>query len=115
MAHFAKVEKGIVTRVIVISNEDCGGGTFPESEVVGQGFIASIGLDGDWYQTSYNSNFRKRLAGVGYSFNGDAFMSPKPYPSWVLDENYDWQPPTPKPDGEYHWDEENQEWTSETE
>lgn len=70
MAHFAKVDsQNIVKEVIVIDNLDCGGGTFPESEPVGQAFIASLGLDGQWLQTSYNSNFRVRFAGVGYTYN----------------------------------------------
>lgn len=60
MAHFAKVENGIVTDLIVIDNADCGGGDFPESEAIGQAFIATLAeneprLEGQWYQTSYNT------------------------------------------------------------
>ena len=55
MAHFALIENGIVSDVIVVANEDCGGGQFPESEAIGQAFIASIGLSGEWKQTSYNT------------------------------------------------------------
>jgi len=58
MAHFAQVQDNIVRDVIVIDNSDCGGGEFPESEPIGQEFIADIGIDGDWLQTSYNNNFR---------------------------------------------------------
>jgi hypothetical protein len=65
MAHFAKVENGMVMEVIVVADADCGGGQFPESEPVGQAFIASIGLDGEWLQTSYNHNFRGKYAGAG--------------------------------------------------
>ena len=76
MAHFARIDSGIVREVIVIDNDDCGGGDFPESEAVGQAFIASIGLDGEWAQTSYNGNFRGTYAGIGYTFDGDEFIAP---------------------------------------
>jgi hypothetical protein len=78
MAHFARVENGVVREVIVIANADCGGGDFPESEPIGQAFIASIGLSGEWRQTSYNGNFRSKYAGIGDLFDEDAdeFASP---------------------------------------
>ena len=76
MAHFARIEDGIVREVIVIDNDDCGGGEFPESEPIGQAFIASIGLEGEWRQTSYNGNFRGTYAGIGYTFDGDEFIAP---------------------------------------
>ena len=78
MAHFAQVSGDVVTQVIVVSNDDCGGGTFPESEPVGQAFIASLGLQGEWKQTSYNSNFRGVYAGIGYRYDRtlDEFVSP---------------------------------------
>ena len=76
MAHFARIDSGIVREVIVIDNADCGGGEFPESEPIGQAFIASIGLEGDWAQTSYNGNFRGTYAGIGYTFDGDEFIAP---------------------------------------
>ena len=69
MAHFAKVENGVVQQIIVVSNDDCGGGEFPESEPIGQEFIASLGLSGEWLQTSYHANFRGYYAGVNYTFN----------------------------------------------
>lgn len=68
MAHFAKVENNIVREVIVISNSDCGNGEFPESEPIGQAFIASIGLTGEWLQTSYNASFRNCYASIGYNW-----------------------------------------------
>ena len=71
MAHFAKVENGVVQQIIVVSNDDCGGGEFPESELIGQEFIASLGLSGEWLQTSYNANFRGYYAGVNYTFNAN--------------------------------------------
>ena len=65
MAHFAQVSDGIVRQVIVVGNENCAGGDFPTSEPIGQAFIASLGLTGEWKQTSYNSNFRGTYAGIG--------------------------------------------------
>jgi hypothetical protein len=78
MAHFAQIEDGIVKNVIVVSNDNCGGGDFPDSETVGQQFIASIGLNGEWKQTSYNSNFRGNYAGIGgtYDYVLDVFVPP---------------------------------------
>ena len=81
MAHFAKInEENIVQQVIVVNNSDCGGLEFPESESIGQSFINSIGLIGTWKQTSYNSNFRKNYAGIGYTYDpiDDAFIAPMP-------------------------------------
>lgn len=71
MAHFARIEDGIVRQVIVVSNDDCGGGEFPASEPIGQAFIASIGLEGEYLQTSYNGNFRGTYAGIGYTYDPD--------------------------------------------
>ena len=84
MAHFAKVENGIVQTVIVVSNNDCAGGDFPESEAVGQAFIASLGLSGVWKQTSYNGNFRGIYAGIGTVYDAvtDTF-TPPPTPEAV--------------------------------
>lgn len=66
MAHFAKVtEAGIVEQVIVVRNEDILDENGQESETVGQQFIASIGLDGRWLQTSYSNSFRGKFAGIG--------------------------------------------------
>ena len=111
MAHFAKIEDGKVTNVIVIANHDCGGGEFPASESHGASFITSLGLDGEWKQTSYNGSFRGNFAGVGYSFDGDNFIPPQPYPSWTLD-GANWKAPTQIPDDDkrYMWDEETLSW-----
>ena len=72
MAHFAKVENGIVRQVIVVSNDDA------PTEAAGQAFIASIGLAGEWRQTSYNANFRGTYAGIGYTYDAvnDIFVAP---------------------------------------
>ena len=73
MAHFAQIdENNVVQQVIVIANDDCGGGQFPASEPIGQQFIASLGIVGIWLQTSYNGNFRLNYAGVGYVFDANA-------------------------------------------
>ena len=74
MAHFAQIKDGLVTQVIVVSNDVVG--EFPESEQIGQAFIASLGLDGEWIQTSYNANFRSAYAGVGYTWDGTDFVAP---------------------------------------
>lgn len=78
MAHFAKIENDTVTSVIVVSNDDCGGGEFPESEPIGQAFIASLGFTGQYLQTSYHSNFRGCYAGIGYTYDAqlDEFAPP---------------------------------------
>jgi hypothetical protein len=80
MAHFALINNGIVSNVIVVSNSDCGNGEFPASEPVGQAFIASLGLEGEWLQTSYNSNFRGCYAGIGYTWDGTVFVAPPVVP-----------------------------------
>ena len=114
MAHFAQLdENNIVQQIIVIADEDCGGGQFPESELIGQEFIKSLGLEGNWKQTSYNSNFRRNYAGIGsiYSEEKDIFIFPKPFPSWALDENFEWQAPVKMPEkGFWIWDENMLQW-----
>jgi len=77
MAHFARIQDGIVEQVIVVSNDDCGGGDFPASEPIGQAFIASLGLSGEWRQTSYSARFRSKYAGIGDTFTGTEFVSLK--------------------------------------
>ena len=83
MAHFAELNGGIVQRVIVISNDDCGGGHFPASEPIGQAFIAGphpdcLALEGEWRQTSYSGSFRGCYAGIGFSYDPvlDVFVQP---------------------------------------
>jgi hypothetical protein len=71
MAHFAKMNGNIVEQVIVIANDDCDNLPFPESEPVGQAFIASLGLSGNWLQTSYSASFRSLYAGIGDIFRSD--------------------------------------------
>jgi hypothetical protein len=78
MAHFARIDDNIVREVIVIDNADCSGGDFPESEPIGQAFIASIGLPGEWLQTSYHGAFRGTYAGIGFTYDADLdeFIAP---------------------------------------
>jgi hypothetical protein len=106
MAHFAELdENNIVTRVLVVSND---------LEHRGADFLANdLGLGGNWIQTSYNNNIRKQYAGIGFSYDpvADVFITPQPYTSWSLDENYDWQAPTPRPKGmDWYWDEATLSW-----
>jgi hypothetical protein len=115
MAHFAEInENNKVLRVIAVANNDCGNLDFPESEVVGQTFLASLGLTGVWKQTSYNDNFRQFYAGIGsvYVPEEDIFTSPQPFVSWTLDSNNKWQAPVPKPSesGWWEWNETEQKW-----
>mgnify|MGYP001434252421 CR=1 FL=1 len=118
MAHFAKIENGIVTEVIVVDNGDCNNLDFPESEPIGQGFLRSCGFTGTYKQTSYNAKFRKLYAGIGYTYNEDldAFIPPKPFPSWIYDKDLGgWKAPVPKPDDAndeyfYQWHEQHRKW-----
>ena len=110
MAHFAKIENGIVTQVIVAEQDVIDSGVFGNPEY--------------WVQTSYNTRggvhpegrpLRKNYAGIGYSYDSqrDAFIPPKPYNSWVLNEfSCLWESPIPYPnnDNSYFWDEETQSW-----
>ena len=101
MAHFAKLNNNIVTEVIV-SEKD-----FINSGLVGDEFL--------WVQTSYNNNFRKNFAGVGdtYDKTRDAFITVKPFASWVLDEaTCKWKAPTDCPGdlSDYYWDEPTTSW-----
>ncbi len=119
MGHYAKVQDGVVVQVIVAEAD----------------FFASF-VDtspGEWLQTSYNTHggahygpdgqpdggasLRKNFAGIGYSYDRvrDAFIPPRPYPSWVLNEGTClWEPPVayPQDGGHYVWDEASGSWTA---
>ena len=115
MAHFAKLnDNNIVEEVIVVADSDCNGGNFPESEPAGNAFLNSIGLIGNWKQTSYNGSFRKHFAGKGYSYSSEhnAFIPAKPYDSWTFNSTtLTWDPPTPRPEDDlYLWNEEELCW-----
>mgnify|MGYP003350774570 CR=1 FL=1 len=116
MAHFAQLdENNIVLQVIVVHNNELLDENGAESEDKGITFCQTLFPGTTWKQTSYNNNFRVRYAGIGYSYNTqlDAFIPPKPYPSWVLSPaTVDWEAPVAYPtDGKvYSWDEATQKW-----
>lgn len=120
MAHFAQLDdNNVVINVLVIGDEDCVDEDGNESEAVGVTFCQSLmGADTNWKQTSYNHNMRFRYGSPGYTYDAslDAFIEPKPYPSWTLNASTaDWEPPTPDPSDEnglYRWDEDNQQWVA---
>ena len=116
MAHFAQIENNLVTQVIVVDNSDILDEQGNESEVVGTQFCTDL-LGGTWVQTSYNGNMRKNYAGIGNTYDAtrDAFITPSPYPSWVLDEDtcrYEAPIPYPTDDKMYVWDEELINWVA---
>jgi len=115
MAHFAKLdENNIVTEVLVVNNEVLFKSDGTESEYKGKVFLNGLFGNATWVQTSYTGSIRKQYAGIGYTYDetNDVFIVPQPFASWTLDENFDWQPPTPYPtDGQaYNWNEETQTW-----
>lgn len=119
MAYFAQLNSlNNVDQIISINNSVLREPeiSFPQTELLGQMFISDVlKLPGVWKQTSFNKSFRKNFAGVGYSYDKDrdAFIPPKPYNSWILNEySCNWDSPVPYPnDGNsYSWDEQNQTW-----
>ena len=110
MAHYAFLdENNIVTEVIVGRNEDETVDGVSDWETYYGNIRGQV-----CKRTSFNNNIRKQFAGVGYTYDDvdDVFIAPAPFNSWYLDENYDWQPPVPYPDGEgmFVWDEANEDW-----
>jgi hypothetical protein len=87
MAHFAKIENDVVVQVIVVDNKDTADASGVEKEYIGAAFCERL-LGGTWKQTSYNANFRKNYAGIGYTFDAarDAFIPPRPSDDATLDE-----------------------------
>lgn len=120
MAHFAEIDpNNVVLRVVVVGNKDTSDANGVEKEHIGAAFLEKL-LGGTWVQTSYNGNKRKNYAGAGYTYDAaiDAFVPPKPYPSWVLNnETAQWLAPVPMPtDGKkYTWDEATQSWVESVE
>jgi hypothetical protein len=138
MAHYAKISNNnIVEQVVVVNNEDTLDENGNESEYIASIFLQSvIGLGSNWKKTSYNTRggiyrhsvtnepledqskaFRKNYAGIGYTYDEqrDAFIPPKPFPSWVLNEFSSlWESPIPYPnDGNmYIWNESTQSWNA---
>ena len=124
MAHFAQIGmNNVVLRVSVVRNEDILDENGNESEEMGIQYLKSVhGPLTNWLQTSYNSNFRCRYAGIGMVYNNqyDVFLNAQPYSSWTLNtETFEWEPPIPEPElteeqiesgSYYEWNEETQEW-----
>ena len=140
MAHFAKInENNIVGTVVVVSNDVIVDENGNEQEQLGVDFLNNLYKTDNviWKKTSYNTHngkhyysnesgekvesddqskaFRKNYAGLGYTYDAtrDAFIPPKPYNSWILNETTcDWDPPVPEPDDgkDYDWDENSNSW-----
>ena len=121
MAHFAEIDSNsLVLRVVVVSNADTALADGKETESIGIAHCQKL-FGGTWVQTSYNGNFRKNYAGVGSTYDStrNAFYSPKPFNSWVLNESTCiWEAPVSMPSdaGEgdppkmYKWDEDSTSW-----
>ena len=136
MAHFAELESKvdptgftsdthqIVKRVVVVGNDiAANGGILGDNDmhVDGETWCANFFKGGSWKQTSYNNNFRKQYAGIGYRYDStkNKFIAPQPFASWSLDNNDDWQAPVAYPsvttygdNAPYRitWDEANLRW-----
>jgi hypothetical protein len=108
MAHYAYLDDNNIVVAVTVGKD--------ETELID-------GLDTQTYyalgtpytvkRTSYNGNIRKQYAGIGFSYNADndVFIAPQPFPSWSLDGNFNWQPPTPAPQGmDWYWDEDSLSW-----
>ena len=118
MAHFAELDSSYeVLRVIVVSNDDVdanGGDLHADAETFVTTIVPYSTGGVAWKQCSYNNNFRKQYAGIGviYDASKDKFISPKPFASWALDSNDDWQAPVDMPDDGkmYTWNETDTQW-----
>jgi hypothetical protein len=116
MAHFAQISPDdLVLDVLVIDNTSIDNLPFPESEPVGQAYLAGLFPGEVFLQTSYNGNFRYRYAGIGYTYMAeyDAFVAPPAYPDFIFDATTcAWIPPIPYPTdgGEYYWDDATHQW-----
>ena len=107
MAHFAQIdENNIVIEVLSVEQAEIDSGLLGDPDT--------------WIKTSYNANIRGRFAGIGFTYDAvkDEFIRPKPFPSWALDEDNEWQPPVAQPAATVankyvHWDEAKQEWNDE--
>jgi hypothetical protein len=115
MAHFARIDdNNVVQQVVVVDNKDTADASGVEKEHIGAAHLEKI-LGGTWKQTSYNGNFRKNYAGLGYTYYPppiDGFAAPQPFQSWSLNvKTCQWEPPVPAPtDGMYFWNESALAW-----
>ena len=118
MAHFAELNSSNeVLRVIVVSNEDVeanGGDQHADAETFVTTIVPHLTGGVAWKQCSYNNNFRKQYAGIGYTYDSskNKFIADKPYASWSLNSSDDWEAPTNKPDDGkiYIWNETDTQW-----
>ena len=103
MSHFAKINSSNIVTEVIVAEKD-----FINSGLVGDEFL--------WVQTSYNHNFKRHFAEIGgtYDKTKDKFISPKPFASFTLDDNDNWQPPVVKPEGHYRWNEDTTNWVEVT-
>ena len=102
MSHFAKLDSNNIVENVIVAEQD-----FINSGVVGDAFL--------WVQTSYNGNFRGKYAAIGDTWDkvNERFVAPQPFASWTLDTNFNWQAPTPYPEGDgtvYEWNEDTTSW-----
>jgi hypothetical protein len=116
MAHFAKLdENNIVLEVHLVANDALDTNNEEQSGIE---FLTNwSGGYTNWKQTSYNNNIRKQYAAPGFFYDSisDIFIAPQQYPSWSLNKDFDWQPPTPRPEGElWSWDEDSLSWIEST-
>lgn len=115
MAHFAQLDENNQVIGVIVVNNDVITLDGVEDEQAGIDFCRSLyGAETNWRQTSYNASFRKNYAGLGFTYDAtrDAFIPPKPYASWSLDEDLcQWQPPVSYPEsGRCYWDEAQGTW-----
>lgn len=118
MAHFAQIDAGGLVQRVVKLDDAYAPDPAPSNEAMGQQRMDDLSLldssfAGTWIQTSYLGSFRKQFAGLGFTYDpvADVFIAPQPFPSWSLDANHDWQPPTPMPQqGDWAWDEDTLSW-----
>lgn len=111
MSHWAEIDAdNKVIRVLVGDNND------PNGDEGYQWLLDN--LNGTWIKTSYNGKIRKQFAGIGYTYDAvnDVFIAPQPYPSWALDNDFNWQPPISRPQGmNWYWNEQSLSWQNVTE
>jgi len=115
MAHFAKIGVGNIVEQVHVLNNAVLMKDGKEDEATGVAFLQNLYGNRDTYiQTSYNNTFRKQYAGIGYTYDQtkDIFIAVRPFASWTLDENSDWQAPKDYPDDgkEYYWNEDKKDW-----
>jgi len=112
MAHYAYLDSSNEVVAVIVGKDE----TELIDELDTETYYA-LGTEYTVKRTSYNNNIRKQYAGIGYSYDAvaDVFITPQPFASWSLDENFDWQPPTPMPaEGRWYWDESTLTWIEST-